>query len=263
MVGLVLVGILVVVAIAAPVLAPYHPTEDVDLTAHLKRPCLAHPFGQDEFGRDVLSRVIFGSRISLSVGILVEGISLVIGMTVGLVAGYYGGVVDDVFMRVTDIMFAFPSLLFAIGIMATLGPGLYNVFIALGLVGWPGLARLVRGQVLSLREKEFVEAARCLGAPGLRIMLRHLVPNCLGPVTVWVTLGIPEAIMAEASLSFLGLGAQPPTPSWGAMIYAALAYVRTEPWLAFFPGLAILITVLGFNLLGDGLRDALDPRLKT
>ncbi len=261
MAGLVVIIVLMLVAVSAPYIAPYDPYKQ-SLDDQLKPPSREYPLGTDDLGRDIASRIIYGSRISLSVGFVAEAISLAIGVTLGAISGYFGGGVDNVIMRITDMMFAFPDLLFAIAIMFALGPGIYNVFIALGIVGWAGMARLVRGQVLAVRGREFVEAAKAVGESDLRIIAKHVLPNCLAPIIVSVTLGIPGAIMAEAGLSFLGLGAQPPTPSWGQMISIGKGYLRFAPWFSVYPGLAIMITVLAFNLFGDGLRDALDPRLR-
>ncbi|MFQ6604724.1 MAG: ABC transporter permease [Fidelibacterota bacterium] len=219
--------------------------------------------GTDNFGRDVLSRLLYGARISLLVGISASTLSLIVGLILGAIAGFWGGWLETIIMRFTDIMFGFPTLLFLIGITAAFEPSLTVVFIAIGFVSWPGMARLMRGQVLSVKEREFVKAAQVLGFSRWRILWRHVVPNCLAPVIVAYTLGIAGAIMAEASLSFLGLGAQPPTPSWGAMINTGKDFLRLAPWISMAPGIAIAITVLGFNLLGDSLRDALDPTLKS
>lgn len=262
MVGLVTVALLTTVAVSAPWLAPHDPTRN-DLTNALRPPNSAgFLLGTDNLGRDVLSRVIWGSRISLTVGLVVQTIAVVVGTLLGLLAGFYGGRADDVVSGVTNVMFALPRLLFALVIVAALGPSLYNVFIALGIVGWPTLCRLVRAETISLRGKDFVEAARATGATDLRIIVRHILPNALSPIIVVGTLGIARAILAEASLSFLGLGAQPPTPSWGTMMSRGQAYIWSAPWLMLFPGLAIFIAVLGLNLLGDGLRDVLDPRVR-
>ncbi|WP_374713469.1 ABC transporter permease [Symbiobacterium terraclitae] len=267
MAGLAFIILLIIVAILAPVLAPADPNKQ-DLFARLAKP--GTPFdelgegkywlGADQLGRDVLSRVIYGARISLLVGFVAEFIVLAIGVTLGALAGYYGGWVDRVIMRTADVLFAFPDLLFAIAVMFALGRGLLNLFVALSVVGWAGMARLARSQVLALKERDFVEGARAVGARDRRVLLAHILPNALGPIIVAVTLGIPGAIMSEASLSYLGLGVQPPTPTWGAMIYEGRSYLRHAPWMSLAPGAMIMLTVLAFNLLGDGLRDALDPR---
>lgn len=262
MIGLTIFTLLALLAIFAPLLAPFDPVKDANVMDALTAPGGKFLLGSDHTGRDLLSRLLYGARISLTVGLVVQGISLVIGCTLGLLAGYYGGWLDDVITGVTTVLQAFPGLLFAIAIMSVMGPGLYNVFLALGLVGWPTISRLVRGEVLALREREFVQGARAVGARDLRILLLHLLPNCLGPIIVVVTLGIAGAILSEASLSFLGLGTQPPTPSWGAMLAGGRDYVWDAPWLTFYPGIAIFVTILSLNLLGDGLRDVLDPRLK-
>jgi len=269
MAGLGFIILLIIMALLAPVLAPADPNKQ-DLFMKLAGP--GTPFdelgagkywlGADHLGRDVLSRVIYGARVSLLVGFVAEAIVLVIGVTMGALAGYYGGRVDRVIMRTADVLFAFPDLLFAIAIMFALGRGLINLFVALSVVGWAGMARLTRSQVLALKEREFVEGARAAGASDARVILRHILPNALGPIIVAVTLGIPGAIMSEASLSYLGLGVQPPTATWGSMIYEGRSYLRHAPWMSLAPGLMIMLTVLAFNLLGDGLRDALDPRTK-
>lgn len=258
-VGACLVGLLLVTAIAAPLFAPEDPTA-MPLENQFLPPSLAHPFGTDDFGRDILSRVIYGSRISLRVGIVAVGIAAVAGSAIGLLAGYYGGRFDMISQWVIEVMLAFPGLLLALGMIAVLGPSLTNVMIAVGVGAVPGYARLMRGQVLSLRRREFVEAAWAAGAGSGRILTRHILPNAFSPLIVLASLGIAEAILAAASLSFIGLGAQPPTPEWGAMLSAGRSYLRDEWWITTFPGVAIAVTVLGFNLLGDGLRDALDPR---
>jgi len=257
------------VAIFAPLLAPANPYAQ-DLTQGLRLPGApaaitrtgTYILGSDKLGRDILSRVIYGARVSLLVGIFSEFITSVLGITLGLIAGYYGKWIDNLIMRLSDIMFAFPDLLLCIGIVFAFGPNLYNVFLAIGIVGWAGMARLVRSQVLALKESEYVTAARAQGLSDWRIITRHILPNCLGPIIVSITMGIPGAIMSEAGLSFLGLGAQPPTASWGSMIYDARAYMRVDPLFSVWPGLAIMFAVFSFNLFGDGLRDAIDPRLK-
>jgi oligopeptide transport system permease protein len=221
-----------------------------------------HLFGSDELGRDVLSKVIFGSQVSLAIGLLVQAIVLVIGGTIGLVAGYFGGWIDNALMRFTDIMYAFPDLLFVLIIVAALGPTFVNIFVAIGLVSWVGLARLVRGQVLSIKEKEYVEAAHAAGSPPVKIILRHLMPNSLGPVIVSLTFGIPAAIFTEAVLDFLGVGLRPPQPSWGTMVFEGYAAVDSYPFLVLIPCAVLSLTMLAFNFIGDGLRDALDPRMR-
>ncbi len=260
-IGISLVGLLVICAVFAPWIAPFDPIRDANLNNYLRPPHAPFLLGTDTFGRDVLSRIVFGARISLGIGLVVQAVALVLGTTLGLLAGFYGRWVDNLIMRVAEVIFAFPGLLFAIAVMAVIGPSLYNVFVALGLVSWTSLARVVRGQVLMLRELDYVEAARGLGASNLRILVRHILPNTLAPVIVLVTLGMGNAILAEASLSFLGLGAQPPTPSWGSMLSAGRDYLTQAPWISLYPGLAIFFTVMGFNMLGDGLRDLLDPRM--
>lgn len=262
MVGLCVIIFLYTVAIFAPILAPY-PYDKMNLDNIYAPPgSPGHILGTDEFGRDVLSRLIYGARVSLTVGLVVVGMSSVVGITLGAIAGYYGGWIDSLIMRVVDFLYAFPFFILAITIVAILGPSLYNAMLALAVVSWVGYARMVRGQFLSLKQTEFVEAARGAGAGDLRIMFVHLLPNALGPVMVQMSLGIAGAILSASGLSFLGLGAQPPTAEWGAMLNAGKDYLRSSPHLATYPGLAIMVTVLAFNFVGDGLRDALDPRLK-
>ena len=246
-------------ALAAPWLAPGDPTRG-DLAAALRAPSPAYPLGTDAQGRDVLSRVLFGARLSLTVGVGSQIIALAAGLTLGLASGFYGRWIDAVVMRVADVTLAFPSLLLLIAVAAAVRPSLPVVCVVIGLVGWAGMARLVRGQVLVARGLDYVQAARALGASDSRLVTRHVLPNVLGPVIVAATLGVGGAIMAEAALSFVGLGAQPPTPSWGAMIAEGRDLLRVAPWVSLFPGLAIGLTVLGVNLVGDGLRDALDVR---
>jgi len=257
----ILVTILILTAIFGSLLAPYDPNA-IDMANRFAPPSLEHPFGTDDFGRDILSRVMVGARVSLMVGIIAVGLSASVGSFLGVLAGYTGRFTDEVIMRVMDILFAFPAILLAIAIMAALGRGVGNAMIAIGIVYIPIFARIARGSVLSVREEEFVDAARATGSSDSRIMYRHIFPNVLSPIIVEITLSLSFAILAEAALSFFGLGTQPPDPSWGRMLSEGRAYFQQSTWLAIFPGLAIMLTVLGFNLLGDGLRDALDPRLK-
>ncbi|MCK4260382.1 MAG: ABC transporter permease [Halanaerobiales bacterium] len=262
MVGLLITLTLIVLALLAPVLAPADPYA-VNLRNALKAPGEdGHLLGTDQLGRDQFSRLLYGAQISLRVGLITQSITVVIGIFMGALAGYYGGKVDEIISYFINVFFAFPSLLFAIAIMATLGPGLNNIFIALGAVSWPGLARIVRGQVMQLKEREYIEAVKALGGNDFQIIMKHIIPNCMAPVIVTTTLGVAGAILSEAGLSFLGLGAQPPTPSWGLMLATGRTYITSKSWLTIYPGLAIMFTILGLNLLGDGLRDALDPRLK-
>ena len=260
-IGLVVIAALLGAAALAPAVAPYDPTEQ-RLERMLERPGRAYLLGTDDLGRDILSRLLYGARVSLLVGVLSVGISLLVGVALGLVAGYRGGVTDELVMRVMDGLLAFPALVLALAITAALGPSLRNAMIAIGIVGIPGFARLVRGQVLSLRAQEYVEAARAAGLGDGRIVLRHILPGTLAPIIVHASLRVAFAVLAEAGLSFLGLGTQPPTPSWGAMLNAGREYLEMAPWLSIAPGAAIFVTTLGFNFLGDGLRDALDPRLR-
>ena len=259
LIGGMLVVLLVAVAIGADRLAPYDPGAQT-LGENLAPPGPHHPLGQDKLGRDILARVIHGTRVSLAVGIVTVLASLLIGTTIGALAGFAGGWIDELAMRAVDVLLAFPGLLLAIALTGVLGPSLRNVVLALCLIGWTGFARLARGEIVRLREREFVEAARALGVPERRILVRHLLPLLATPLLVQATFGMAAAIVAEASLSFLGLGAQPPTASWGAMLNDGRAFVLVAPHLTIFPGLAIMVTVLGLNFLGDGLRDRLDVR---
>ncbi|UCF90018.1 MAG: ABC transporter permease [Desulfobacterales bacterium] len=259
MAGGALTLLVIIMALFAPLLAPYHPIDDADLMVAEEPPSAQFWFGTDSQGRDILSRVIFGSRISLSVGLLSQTMNTIIGVLLGLTAGYFGKWWDDLVMGLTNIMLSIPALIFALAIMALLGPGLMNVFIALGLTNWSYTCRITRSQVLSTRSQDYVKAARALGYGRGRIMLTQILPNIVGPILVMATLGVAYAILLEASLSFLGLGAQPPTPSWGGMLATAREQFFTAPWISIFPGLAIFITVMGLNLFGDGLRDILDP----
>ncbi|MGA1867501.1 MAG: nickel transporter permease [bacterium] len=257
--GFIIILIIIFTAIFAPHLAPHDPYEQ-NLLEGLSTPSAQHPLGQDKLGRDVLSRIIYGSRISVMVGFFTVTISLLIGTLIGSVAGYFGGFVDEVFMRIVDILLAFPGILLAIALMTVLGPSLNNVILALCIVGWVGYARLARGQILSLREREYIIAARAAGLGTSRIILHHIIPNIISPLIVQATFGIAGAIIAEAGLSFLGIGTQPPMPSWGAMLNDGRQFLLTAPHLTTYPGIAIMLTVLGLNFLGDGIRDLLDPK---
>jgi ABC-type dipeptide/oligopeptide/nickel transport system permease subunit len=261
--GLLMVAMVVLAAIFAPWIAPHSPVSGDLKGAYLVKPGSRFILGTDTQGRDVLSRVLYGARLSLSVGIISQSVSVTLGLALGLIAGYYGRWVDALVMRLADITLAFPTLLLLIAVAAAVKPSLPVVFVVIGLVGWAGMARLVRSQVLVLRHSEFVLAARALGARDRRVLLRHLLPNVRTQVVIAATLGIAGAIMAEAALSFVGLGAQPPTPSWGAMVADGRDLLRVAPWISFAPGLAIGIAVLGFNLVGDALREAYDPKLRS
>jgi len=259
MVGAAVVALVVIVAIFAPWIAPYDPLA-TSWSAVRKAPSLAHLMGTDEIGRDVLSRVIFGARASLLAGVVSVSISMALGVPIGLLAGYVGGFVDGILMRITDALLACPFLILAIALAAFLGPNLLNAMVAIGVSAMPAFIRLTRAQTLSTKVEDYVEAAKAVGNPHWRIVLRHILPNIIAPLMVQATLAIAAAIIAEASLSFLGLGQQPPEPSWGSMLNTAKAFLAQAPWMAWWPGLAIFTVVLSFNLLGDGLRDALDPR---
>lgn len=257
-------GILLVIltlTTVAPMISPYDPVE-VNPRARLQPPSLEHPFGTDDFGRDVFTRVLYGGRVSLLVGLISISIACTLGTALGIIAGYYGGITDIVIMRLMDMMLAFPGILLALAIVAILGKSLPNVMIAVGISTIPVFTRIVRGSTLSTREMDYITAARALGSSSNRIMWRHVLPNVITPVIVVATNGIAGAIIAGAALSFLGLGAQPPTPEWGIMLSEGRVYLRAATWITTFPGLAIMVTVLAINLLGDGLRDVLDPRLK-
>jgi peptide/nickel transport system permease protein len=260
-IGIALIVLFALSAILAPFIAPYDPI-DQELTQRLKPPSSAHWLGTDQLGRDILSRLIFGARLSLTVGIIVVLSAGIFGTFIGLIAGYSRGIVDEILMRLTDIFFAFPPLILAMAIAGALGPNLNNAMAAIAVVTWPVYARLVRAQVLSLREREFVQAAQSIGANTPRILLRHLLPNTLAPILVQASFDMGGAILSAAGLSFIGFGARPPQPEWGVMISEGSKFFSTQAWLSFFPGLAILLTVTAFNLIGDGLRDALDPRLR-
>ncbi len=260
MVGAVLVAVVVLGGVLAPWLAPYDPYV-IAMDHALEPPSARHLFGTDAFGRDVLSRVMHGASFSLQVGVVSRLLALALGTILGLLAGYYGKRTDQLVMRLADVTLAYPGLLLLIAVVAAVGPSKVSLFVALGVVGWAGVARLVRSQVLSLKEREFVTAIRSLGAANSRVILRHVFPNVLTPILVIFSMGLGASIMAESSLSFLGLGAQPPQPSWGSMISGGLDYLRVAPWLSLAPGIVVTLTVLGFNLVGDALRDLYDPKL--
>ena len=261
LVGLVVVGAIALLALGAPWLLPGDPYA-IDLDLRNLPPSWDHWFGTDHYGRDLFTRVVYGARISLLVGFIAVGIAMCIGGVLGAVAGYYGGRTDNIIMRAMDILLSIPSILLAIAIAASLGPGLFNLMIAVGISAIPNYARIVRGSVLSIRGQEFVEAAKAVGSSDLRIIFKHIIPNCTAPIIVQATLGVATAILTAAGLSFIGLGIQPPIPEWGAMLSSGRSYIRDYPYMTLFPGLAIMITILALNFVGDGLRDALDPKLK-
>lgn len=259
--GLIIVFLLFLIAILAPLISP-HDYKTIDVSAILAPPSTEHLFGTDDLGRDVLSRMIWGAQISLTVGFVAVGISTVIGVFLGAIAGYYGGWIDSAIMRFVDMMLCIPSFFLILTVIAFVGQSIWNIMVIIGLTSWMGVTRLVRAEFLSLKEREFVLAARASGARNLRIIFFHILPNAMAPVFVSAILGVAAAVLIESSLSFLGLGVQPPTPSWGNILTDGKANIEIAWWLSVFPGLAILITVLGYNLLGEGLRDALDPRPK-
>ena len=259
--GSIVVLALFAVSLLAPWIAPYDPSA-IDLKQVLAPPSAAHPFGTDQLGRDVLSRMIWGSRISLKVGFVATGIAMLIGTILGALSGYYGRWVDAVIMRFVDIMLCFPTFFLILAVIAILEPSIWNIMIVIGLTGWMGITRLVRADFISLKERDFVAAARVIGAGDLRIIFAHILPNAMASVLVATTLGVAGAILTESALSFLGIGVQPPTPSWGNILTAGKDNIDIAWWLSLYPGLAILITDLGYNLLGEGLRDSLDPRLR-
>lgn len=258
--GIIILFIFAIIAIFAPLIAPYDPL-DQNFIRSFRPPSSEHFLGTDEFGRDVFSRIIYGARISLQIGFIAVFISLILGVSLGLISGYYGGWLDMLIMRFMDLMLSFPYILLALVIMSILGPGIYNAMVAIGIVYVPQYARIVRSSVLSVKKKEYVMAAQALGASDLRIILKHVFLNSMAPIIIQTTLSIGRAIINAAGLSFLGLGAQPPTPEWGAMLSNGQDFLRNAPWIATFPGIAIALLVLGFNLVGDGFRDAFDPRL--
>jgi len=261
-VGISIMSIIIVIAIFAPFIASYDPIKDANLLNSLESPNEKFLLGTDRQGRDLLSRIIFGTRIALLVGIVAQSLNTAIGLFLGIWAGLSGGAIDDIIMAFTNTILSIPGLILALVIMAALGPGLVNVLIALGFTQWTYTCRVARSQVLSLKEKDFVQASRALGASTWRIVFRHVLPHILSPVLVIATLGVGIAILMESSLSFLGVGTQPPTPSWGLMLSSGRIYIYTAPWITIFPGIAVMVTVLGLNLIGDGLRDMLDPRLR-
>ena len=261
LVSAIIIGLFILAAVFAPLLTPYT-YEEQDVLSRLAAPSWKHIFGTDEAGRDVFTRMLYGSRVSLMVGLVPTAVSMLFGAALGIIAGYVGGRTDSVIMRVADVMLAFPSMLLAMVIMYTLGEGIINIFIALALVNWASVARIVRAETLKLRETEYVESARVSGVRRGRVMLRHIFPNCIPDIIVLFTLNIPSAILSESSLSFLGIGIRPPQASWGLMVNVGRQYLYTQPWLSLIPGAAIMIIVLAFNFLGDGLRDVLDPHLK-
>lgn len=261
MFGLAIIAVLVFCAVFAEIISPYSPIKQ-DLMHMFETPSAAHWLGTDEFGRDILSRLIYGARVSLQVGFIAVGIALVAGGMLGAISGYYSGRLDNTIMRVMDVLLSIPQTLLAIAIVAALGPSLMNLMIAVGISAVPTYARIVRGSVLSLRSMEFIEAARAAGSSDLRIILKHIIPNSMAPIIVQSTLGVASAILNAAGLSFIGLGIQPPNPEWGAMLSGGRQYIRDYPHMTLYPGLAIMLTILALNFLGDGLRDALDPKLK-
>lgn len=261
MFGLFIIFLLFFCAIFADIIAPYG-IDDQDLSKSLIKPGAEYWFGTDNFGRDIFSRIVYGSRISLMVGFIAVSISMITGGTLGAIAGFFGGRTDNIIMRAMDILLAIPSILLAISIVSALGPGLINVMIAVGISSIPSYARIVRASVITLKDQEFVEAARAVGTSNFRIITKHIIPNSLAPIIVQATLGVAGAILSAAGLSFIGLGIQPPTPEWGSMLSAGRQFIRDYPHISMFPGLVIMITIFGLNLFGDGLRDALDPRLR-
>jgi len=261
LIGTVIIGLFLLIALFAPLLAPYDPIA-TDLSRKLEAPSAAHPFGLDQFGRDVLSRVIMGSRIEVQIIFIISIISITIGLVVGIVAGYFGGVVDEILMRITDIFLAFPRLVLAMAFAAALRPTLANAIVAISLVEWTVYARLARAEAIKVRSQPYIEAIKAVGASDFKIMMFHVLPMSISPVIVQLTMRMGTIILTAASLGFLGLGAQPPLPEWGAIVSDGRSYLMNNWWITAFPGMAIAITVLGFNLLGDGIRDILDPRIR-
>lgn len=261
LIGFWMVVIFLVIAIFAPLIAPYDPLEQ-NMQIKLESPSFAHPFGTDEFGRDILSRIMYGAQISLMIGVISVLFAVIFGVALGTVAGYFGGLLDSIIMRIMDVLLAFPSFLLAMAIVSVLGPGMINVMIAIGVFSIPTFSRIARSEVISIKNKEYIEAAQAIGAKDRLIIFKHLIPNSISPIIVLSTLRIATSIITAAGLSFLGMGAQPPTPEWGAMLSEGREYLRVAPHVSTIPGLAIMFMVLGFNMLGDGLRDALDPKMK-
>jgi peptide/nickel transport system permease protein len=259
--GAIVVLLMLAVALLAPLIVRFGPNE-INAWAVLEPPSLKHWFGTDDLGRDVFSRIVYGAKISLQVGFVAAGIAVLIGTILGLVAGFYGGWIDNVLMRFVDIMFCFPTFFLILAVITFLRPSIWYIMIVIGLTGWMGVARLVRAETLSIREMDYIMAARCIGCSDRRIIFRHILPNAVSPALVAASLGIAGAILTESALSFLGIGVQPPTPSWGNILASGKDYIEFAWWLSLFPGLAILVTVLAYNLLGEGIRDALDPRVK-
>lgn len=259
--GLIIIIVMILIAIFADFIAPYGYDEQ-DLTIAFQGPGNGHLFGTDEFGRDIFSRVVYGTRISLLIGFVAVAIAVVIGVLLGAISGYYGDKVDNIIMRLMDILLSIPQILLAIAIVAALGNGLFNLMLAVGLSSIPHYARIIRASVLSIKDQEFIEAAKAAGSSDLRIIFKHIIPNCLAPIIVQATLGVALAILTAAGLSFIGLGIAPPTPEWGSMLSSGRNYIRDYSYMTMFPGLAIVVTIFALNVLGDGLRDALDPKLK-
>jgi peptide/nickel transport system permease protein len=261
-VGMFIIAVNIVFALFAPLIAT-HPVDDMDFTSMFARPGEGEHFlGTDDYGRDIFSRVIYGSRVSLMVGVIAVGIGAFLGTVLGILSGYFGGLFDSLTMRIMDALLSFPYVLLAIAMMAVLGAGLFNAMLAIGIVMVPSFARVVRSATMNVKHEEFIISARCMGAKDLWVILDHIIPNIIPTIIIYASLNFAGAVISEATLSFLGLGIQPPTPSWGSMLSEAKNYLQTAPYMAYFPGLAILVTCLGFNLLGDGLRDVLDPRLR-
>ncbi len=261
MIGLGIVLAMVFIAIFAPFIAPY-PYDEQNFSERLQPPSLKHPFGTDPLGRDVFSRVVYGSRISIFIGLVITLLTAVIGITLGLIAGYFGGIVDAVISKVAEIFWAFPIIVFALAIVAAIGPSVKNVILVLGILMWVSFTKVVRAETLSIRERMFIKAAKVIGENNFKIIIRHVLPNAFPSIIVLATLTVPDAILTSAALSFLGLGVQPPTPEWGAILSDGRLYLRLAPWITIFPGIALFILVLGFNFMGDGLRDALDPLMR-